>query len=140
MDGFDLRSRVIVVAATNRPDVLDPALLRPGRFDRHVLVDRPDVRGREQILKVHVQNVKLSEEIALREVAAITSGFVGADLANLVNEAALLAARKGKTSVGMAEFNEGVERVTAGLEKKGGVSRERACAGGLQPAQHRSGA
>lgn len=118
MDGFDSNSGVIVMAATNRPETLDPALLRPGRFDRHVLVDRPDVRGREQILKVHVQNVKLSEEIALREVAAITSGFVGADLANLVNEAALLAARKGKTSVGMAEFNEGVERVTAGLEKK----------------------
>ncbi len=118
MDGFDSNSGVIVLAATNRPETLDPALLRPGRFDRHVLVDRPDIRGRESILSVHVHNVKLSESVKLREVAAITSGFVGADLANLVNEAALLAARKGKSSVGMEEFNEGVERVTAGLEKK----------------------
>jgi cell division protease FtsH len=118
MDGFDSNSGVIVLAATNRPETLDPALLRPGRFDRHVLVDRPDVRGREAILKVHVQNVKLDGEVALKEVASLTSGFVGADLANLVNEAALLAARKGKTNVGMEEFNEGIERVTAGLEKK----------------------
>jgi len=118
MDGFGSNSGVIVMAATNRPETLDPALLRPGRFDRHVLVDRPDVRGREKILEVHVQNVKLDTAVQLREVAGITSGFVGADLANLVNEAALLAARKGKTSVGMQEFNEGVERVTAGLEKK----------------------
>jgi cell division protease FtsH len=112
------------MAATNRPETLDPALLRPGRFDRHVLVDRPDVRGREQILRVHVQNVKLDESVVLREVAAITSGFVGADLANLVNEAALLAARKGKPAVGMEEFNEGVERVTAGLEKKQRIIHE----------------
>ncbi len=118
MDGFDSNSGVIVLAASNRPETLDPALLRPGRFDRHVLVDRPDVRGREAILKVHVQNVKLDENVNLKEVAAITSGFVGADLANLVNEAALLAARKGKSAVGMTEFNEGVERVTTGLEKK----------------------
>ena len=118
MDGFGSNSGVIVMAATNRPETLDPALLRPGRFDRHVLVDRPDVRGREAILKVHVQNVKLSPQVDLKEVAGITSGFVGADLANLVNEAALLAARKGKTAVGMDEFNEGVERVTTGLEKK----------------------
>jgi cell division protease FtsH len=118
MDGFDSNNGVIVMAATNRPETLDPALLRPGRFDRHVLVDRPDVRGREAILKVHVQNVKLDESVSLKEVAGITSGFVGADLANLVNEAALLAARKGKAAVGMQEFNEGVERVTAGLEKK----------------------
>ncbi|MBX7166125.1 MAG: ATP-dependent zinc metalloprotease FtsH [Pirellulales bacterium] len=118
MDGFDSNSGVIVLAATNRPETLDPALLRPGRFDRHVLVDRPDVRGRERILDVHVQNVKLGEDVDLKDVARITSGFVGADLANLVNEAALLAARKGKTAVGMDEFNEGVERVTAGLEKK----------------------
>lgn len=118
MDGFDSNSGVIVMAATNRPETLDPALLRPGRFDRHVLVDRPDILGREAILKVHVQNVKLSDKVNLKEVAGITSGFVGADLANLVNEAALLAARKGKTTVGMAEFNDGVERVTAGLEKK----------------------
>ncbi len=124
MDGFDSNNGVIVLAASNRPETLDPALLRPGRFDRHVLVDRPDVRGREAILKVHVQNVKLDETVNLKEVAAITSGFVGADLANLVNEAALLAARKGKTAVGMNEFNEGVERVTAGLEKRQRIIHE----------------
>jgi cell division protease FtsH len=118
MDGFSSNSGVIVMAATNRPETLDPALLRPGRFDRHVLVDRPDVKGREQILKVHVAKVKLDESVNLESVARITSGFVGADLANLVNEAALLAARKGKPAVTMDEFNEGVERVTAGLEKK----------------------
>jgi cell division protease FtsH len=118
MDGFTSNSGVIVMAATNRPEMLDPALLRPGRFDRHVLVDRPDVLGREAILKVHVGKVKLDPVVDLKEVAKITSGFVGADLANLVNEAALLAARKAKPAVTMAEFNEGVERVTAGLEKK----------------------
>ncbi len=118
MDGFDTNSGVIVMAASNRPETLDPALLRPGRFDRHVLVDRPDVLGREDILKVHVQNVRVADDVNLKHVAAITSGFVGADLANLVNEAALLAARAGKASVGMQEFNEAVERVTAGLEKK----------------------
>jgi cell division protease FtsH len=123
MDGFDSNSGVIVVAATNRPETLDPALLRPGRFDRTVLVDRPDVRGREQILKVHVKDVKLGPDVNLTEVAGITPGFVGADLANLVNEAALLAARKGKDAVGMDEFNEGVERVIAGLEKKQRVMR-----------------
>jgi cell division protease FtsH len=124
MDGFDSNSGVIVMAATNRPETLDPALLRPGRFDRHVLVDRPDIVGREQILKVHVQNVKLDPKINLHQIAAITSGFCGADLANLVNEAALLAARNGKKSVGMIEFNEGVERVTAGLEKKQRIIHE----------------
>lgn len=118
MDGFTSNSGVIVISATNRPETLDPALLRPGRFDRHVLVDRPDVKGREQILKVHVEKVKLGESVDLTAVARITSGFVGADLANLVNEAALLAARKAKPAVTMEEFNEGVERVTAGLEKK----------------------
>jgi cell division protease FtsH len=118
MDGFGSNSGVIVLAASNRPETLDPALLRPGRFDRHVLVDRPDVRGREDVLKVHVQNVKLDSSVNLKEIASLTSGFVGADLANLVNEAALLAARNGKTAVGMKEFNEGVERVTAGLEKR----------------------
>ena len=124
MDGFNSNSGVIVMAATNRPEMLDPALLRPGRFDRHVLVDRPDVRGREEILKVHVKNVKLDPTVDLKEIAAISPGFVGADLANLVNEAALLAARKDKSAVGMAEFNEGVERVTAGLEKKQRVMNE----------------
>jgi cell division protease FtsH len=124
MDGFDSNNGVIVLAASNRPETLDPALLRPGRFDRHVLVDRPDVRGREAILKVHVQNVKLDETVNLKEVAAITSGFVGADLANLINEGALLAARKGKVAVGMDELNEGVERVMAGLEKKQRIIHE----------------
>ena len=118
MDGFSSNSGVIVMAATNRPETLDPALLRPGRFDRHVLVDRPDVHGREAILKVHVGKIQLDEAVNLKEVAGITSGFVGADLANLVNEAALLAARNGKPAVTMQEFNEGVERVTAGLEKR----------------------
>ncbi len=118
MDGFGSNSGVIVMAATNRPETLDPALLRPGRFDRHVLVDRPDVRGREDILKVHILNVKLDPAVQVKEIAKMTSGFVGADLANLVNEAALLAARKAKTSVGMDEFNEGIERVMAGLEKR----------------------
>ena len=124
MDGFGSNSGVIVIAATNRPETLDPALLRPGRFDRHVLVDRPDVRGREEILKVHVAEVKINPSVNLEQVARITSGFCGADLANLVNEAALLAARNSKTSVGMEEFNEGVERVTAGLEKKKRVIHE----------------
>lgn len=124
MDGFDANAGVIVVAATNRPETLDPALLRPGRFDRHVLVDRPDVAGREKILSVHVKNVKLDESVELRGIASITSGFVGADLANLVNEAALLAARNGKPAVGMDEFNDAVERVTAGLEKKSRVMNE----------------
>ncbi|MCO6458415.1 MAG: ATP-dependent zinc metalloprotease FtsH [Pirellulaceae bacterium] len=118
MDGFDSNNGVIVMAATNRPETLDQALLRPGRFDRTVLVDRPDVRGREDILKVHVKSVKLDSDVELKEVASITPGFVGADLANLVNEAALLAARRDRAAVGMTEFNEGVERVTAGLEKK----------------------
>jgi cell division protease FtsH len=124
MDGFGSNSGVIVMAATNRPETLDPALLRPGRFDRHVLVDRPDIRGREAILKVHVKNVKLDPLVDLKEVASITPGFVGADLANLVNEAALLAARGEKQAVGMHEFNEGVERVTAGLEKKQRIMNE----------------
>jgi cell division protease FtsH len=124
MDGFDSNSGVIVIAATNRPEMLDSALLRPGRFDRQVLVDRPDVKGREEILKVHVKGVKLDESVSLKEVAAISPGFVGADLANLVNEAALLAARKSLEAVRMEEFNEGVERVTAGLEKKQRVMNE----------------
>ncbi len=118
MDGFSNNSGVIVLSATNRPETLDPALLRPGRFDRHVLVDRPDVRGREAILKVHVKEVKVEESVSLKDLAAITSGFVGADLANLVNEAALLAARNSKKAVTMEEFNEAVERITAGLEKR----------------------
>ena len=118
MDGFSTTAGIIVMAATNRPEILDPALLRPGRFDRQVLVDRPDLHGREEILKVHIKKVKLHPDINLKEIATITSGFVGADLAALVNEAALLAARRDKDCVTMAEFTEGVERVTAGLEKK----------------------
>ncbi len=118
MDGFESNSGIIVVAATNRPETLDPALLRPGRFDRHVLVDRPDIRGREAILKVHVKNVKLDPNVELKSIASITSGFVGADLSNLVNEAALLSAREGRSTVSMKEFNDAVERVTAGLEKR----------------------
>ncbi|MCP4190539.1 MAG: ATP-dependent zinc metalloprotease FtsH [Planctomycetaceae bacterium] len=124
MDGFASNSGVIVMAATNRPEMLDQALLRPGRFDRQVLVDRPDVRGREDILKVHVKQVKLDPSVNLKEVAAISPGFAGADLANLVNEAALLAARKSKSAVAMSEFNDGVERVTAGLEKKQRIMNE----------------
>lgn len=124
MDGFDANAGVIVMAATNRPETLDPALLRAGRFDRNVLVDRPDKQGREDILKVHVKNVKLGSDVELKQVAAITPGFVGADLANLVNEAALLAARKGKETVEQDEFNDGVERVTAGLEKKKRIMSE----------------
>ncbi|MFM7846057.1 MAG: ATP-dependent zinc metalloprotease FtsH [Planctomycetota bacterium] len=124
MDGFSSNNGVIVIAATNRPETLDQALLRPGRFDRHVLVDRPDIRGREMILKVHVKSVKLDPSVDLHEVASLTPGFVGADLANLVNEAALLAARNARPAVGMKEFNEGVERVTAGLEKKKRVMNE----------------
>ncbi|HBE68108.1 MAG TPA: cell division protein FtsH [Planctomycetaceae bacterium] len=124
MDGFDANTGIIVIAATNRPETLDPALLRPGRFDRNVLVDRPDKSGRAQILKVHVKNVKLDADVEMDHIAGITSGFSGADLANLVNEAALLAARKGKNSVGQEEFDEGVERVTAGLEKKSRIMDE----------------
>lgn len=118
MDGFDTKTGVIIVGATNRPEILDPALLRPGRFDRHVLVDRPDIKGREEILKVHVKEVKLASNIDLSVIAARTPGFVGADLANLINEAALLAARKGKSSVTMEEFEEAIDRVVAGLEKR----------------------
>ncbi len=124
MDGFTSNSGVIVMAATNRPETLDTALLRPGRFDRHVLVDRPDIRGREDILEVHIKDVKIDESVNLKQVAAITSGFVGADLANLVNEAALLAAREDKPAVTMREFTEGVERVTAGLEKRQRIIHE----------------
>ena len=124
MDGFDSNRGVIVMAATNRPEMLDPALLRPGRFDRNILVDRPDVSGREDILKVHVKNVKLDPSVDLKHVASFCSGFAGADLANLVNEAALLAARKDKDAVSLEEFNEAVERVTAGLEKKQRVMSE----------------
>jgi cell division protease FtsH len=118
MDGFETNKGVIIMAATNRPEILDPALLRPGRFDRQILVDRPDINGREAILKIHTQKVLLSPEVDLHQIAARTPGFVGADLANLVNEAALLAARKDKEKVGPADFDEAVDRVIGGLEKK----------------------
>ena len=121
MDGFDTKKGVIIMAATNRPEILDPALLRPGRFDRTVLVDRPDILGREEILKVHARGVKLAKDVDLKVLAARTPGFVGADLANLVNEAALLAARKNKSAVHMAEFEEAIDRGLAGLEKKNRV-------------------
>lgn len=118
MDGFNTQEGVILIAATNRPDVLDPALLRPGRFDRMIVISRPDIIGREEILKVHVRNIKMAKEADLKYIARQTSGFSGADLANLVNEAALLAARRDKDSVGMPEMQESIERVIAGPEKK----------------------
>jgi cell division protease FtsH len=122
MDGFEVSgATVIVLAATNRPETLDPALLRPGRFDRQVLVDRPDLVGREAILKIHAAKVKLAPEVDLHKIAARTPGFAGADLANLVNEAALLAARNQRSEVTMADFAEAIERVVAGLEKKSRV-------------------
>ena len=118
MDGFESNKGVIIMAATNRPEILDPALLRPGRFDRQVLVDRPDINGREAILKIHSKHVLLGEDVDLHKIAARTPGFVGADLANLVNEAALLAARKNKEKVGPVDFDEAIDRVVAGLEKR----------------------
>ncbi len=124
MDGFDANKGVIVLGATNRPEVLDPALQRPGRFDRQVLVDRPDKKGRQAILEVHVGNIKLAEEVDLSVIAARTPGFAGADLANLVNEAALLAARNDHEYVTMADFDEALERVIAGLEKKSRVLQD----------------
>src|SRR6266446_2632188 len=121
MDGFDSSKGVIIMAATNRPEVLDLALLRPGRFDRQVVVDKPDIRGREAILRLHARNVVLAPSVDLGVIAARTPGFAGADLANIVNEAALLAARKEKDAVGMADFEEAIDRVVAGLEKKSRV-------------------
>jgi len=124
MDGFDNSTGLILLAATNRPDVLDPALLRPGRFDRQVVVDRPDVKGREAILKIHAKNVKLGNDVNLASIARTTSGFSGADLANVVNEAALLAVRSGRKLVSMEDFNEAVEKAVAGLQKKSRVIKE----------------
>ncbi|BAY23175.1 FtsH peptidase [Calothrix sp. NIES-2100] len=124
MDGFDANTGVIIIAATNRPEVLDPALRRPGRFDRQVVVDRPDKIGREAILNVHARNVKLADDVNLATIAIRTPGFAGADLANLVNEAALLAARQNRQAVVMADFNEAIERLVAGLEKRSRVLNE----------------
>ena len=121
MDGFESNKGVIIMAATNRPEILDPALLRPGRFDRQVLVDRPDINGREAILKIHSRNVLLSPDVDLRKIAALTPGFVGADLANIMNEAALLAARKNKETVESSDLDEAIDRVVGGLEKKNRV-------------------
>ncbi|MCD6518335.1 MAG: ATP-dependent zinc metalloprotease FtsH, partial [Anaerolineae bacterium] len=118
MDGFDSDSKVIVLAATNRPDILDPALLRPGRFDRRVVIDRPDRRGREAILRVHVRGKPLAEDVDLAVLAKQTPGFTGADIENLVNEAAILAARRNKRAISMEEFQEAVERVIAGPERR----------------------
>jgi len=125
MDGFDTNKGVIIMSATNRPEILDPALLRPGRFDRQVLVDRPDINGREAILKIHAKNILLGPEVDLRKIAGRTPGFVGADLANLVNESALLAARKNKETVEASEFDEAIDRVVGGLEKKNRVMNAR---------------
>lgn len=121
MDGFDTKKGVIIMAATNRPEILDQALLRPGRFDRHILVDRPDLKGREEIFRVHTRKMKLPPQADLKVLASMTPGMAGADIANIVNEAALLAARKNKESVEMQDFEEAIERSIAGLEKKSRV-------------------
>jgi cell division protease FtsH len=125
MDGFDSSIGVIIMAATNRPDVLDPALLRPGRFDRQIVLSRPDLKGRVAIFKVHARNLKLADDVDFETLAAQTPGFAGAEIANVCNEAALLAARKGKDKVEMSDFQEAIERVIAGLEKRSKVISER---------------
>ena len=125
MDGFDASKGVIIMAATNRPDVLDPALVRPGRFDRQVVVDRPDLLGREEILRVHARGVALDPSVDLKTIAARTPGFTGADLANVVNEAALLAARREKNAVTAAELEEAIDRASVGLERKSRVMSEK---------------
>jgi cell division protease FtsH len=124
MDGFDTNTNVIVVAATNRPDVLDPALLRPGRFDRQVVLDRPDIKGRREILNVHIKGKPLDKTVDLDALARRSPGFSGADLANLVNEAAILAARRNKKSIGNSEFNEAIDRVVAGPERRSRIITE----------------
>jgi len=124
MDGFETDTNVIIMAATNRPDILDPALLRPGRFDRRVILDKPDMLGREAILKVHVKGKPLEAEVNLGTIAKSTPGFVGSDLENLVNEAAILAARRDKRTIGQSEFEESIERVIAGPERKSRIINE----------------
>jgi len=121
MDGFDRESKVIILAATNRPDILDPALLRPGRFDRKVVLDMPDIKGREEILKIHCQGKPLASDVNLREIGERTPGFSGADIANVVNEAAILAARRNKTKIYQEEFLESIEKVLLGPERKSHV-------------------
>ena len=118
LDGFDSKSGIVLLAATNRPEILDTALLRAGRFDRQVLVDRPDKKGRFEILKVHSKKVKIKKNTDLNQIAALTTGFTGADLANLINEAALVATRRDAQEVEERDFTEGIERIVAGLEKK----------------------
>ena len=151
MDGFDTDTNVIVVAATNRPDILDPALLRPGRFDRRVVLDRPDMKGREEIFKVHVRGKPLSDDVNLSMLAKSTPGFVGADIENMVNEAAIVAARRNKKIIAMTDFEEAMERVMLGRERKSrviqpqreedhGLSRSRPRGGHARAAQQRSGA
>jgi cell division protease FtsH len=125
IDGFDASTGVVLLAATNRPEILDPALLRAGRFDRQILVDRPDKAGRAQILSVHLKKVRLAQDVDPLKIAALTPGFAGADLANLVNEAALLATRRNAEAVTMDDFTAAVERIVAGLEKKNRVLNER---------------
>ncbi|MGH2990581.1 MAG: ATP-dependent zinc metalloprotease FtsH, partial [Solirubrobacterales bacterium] len=125
MDGFEMKDNIILIAATNRPDILDPALLRPGRFDRQIVVDRPDRKGRKKILEVHTRGKPLAKEIELDVLAGQTPGFTGADLANLINEAALLTARSNKREIGMHELEEGIMRVIAGPEKKSRVMSEK---------------
>ena len=124
MDGFDTDTNVIIVAATNRPDILDPALLRPGRFDRRVILDRPDVRGREEILKVHVRGKPLAPDVDLSILARATPGFVGADIENMINEGAILAARRNRKTIGMDEFHEAIERVVMGPERRSRIIKE----------------
>ena len=124
MDGFDSNEGVIMIAATNRPDVLDPALLRPGRFDRQIVVDWPDVRGREGILKVHTRNIPLADDVDLKQIARATPGMAGADLANLVNEAALLAARRNRKKVTLRDFEDAKDKVMLGMERKSLVMTE----------------
>jgi len=118
LDGFDASIGVVLLAATNRPEILDPALLRAGRFDRQVLVDRPDKKGRAEILQVHLKKIKLAANVPVEDIAALTPGFTGADLANLVNEAALLATRQAEESVTLEDFTQAIERIVAGLEKR----------------------
>ena len=126
MDGFGVNEGVIILAATNRPDILDPALLRPGRFDRRVVVGLPDIKGREEILKVHARGKPFADDVNLDDLAKTTPGFTGADLENLLNEAALLAARKEKTNITMAEIKEAVFKVVMGPEKKSRVMSDEA--------------
>ena len=125
MDGFDTGTNVIVIAATNRPDILDPALLRPGRFDRRVVLDNPDLKGRKQILDVHSKGKPLDEEVDMERVARQTVGFSGADLANLVNESAILAARRAKKLIGSSEFAEAIDRVLVGPARRSRVISDR---------------